>query len=369
MCLIVSSESGKLIDLDDLQIAYSNNPDGVGVMWLENGRVQEYQVVPSSFEQVKDIALGVAGFPHALHLRYCTRGEVNKDNCHPFTVLNSDQGDSCDISLMHNGTFSWIKLTTEQEKSGISDTGEFARRIQKNLRLEIEKQTEHVETMFNPTVISKFSSRISSWNKVVMMTSTGRFLYLNKVQGTERNDMWYSNTYSLKEGYRHEQVKHHGPKETTTIYSYGNSSYASSNTNSTSTSASNSKESFAKPITETGKTTTYFKRSSSMNALYMVKSNNYSDDFVVIDPETKTEVKSGRRIGKKERKQLQRFLENEKKASNGYKREAKVDDKGRKIHTVSRKTTEVLEPNEFDELETEDTLVQSISGIHPNMFH
>ena len=134
MCLIVASEQGKLIDLSDLEVAYNNNPDGAGVMWLQEGRVHQLHTVPKTFAEVRDLAMHCVGFPHAMHLRYCTRGKVNQDNCHPFTVLNKDLGDESDLTLMHNGTFSWITFNEEHKKHDWSDTAVFAGRIQKNLR-------------------------------------------------------------------------------------------------------------------------------------------------------------------------------------------------------------------------------------------
>ncbi len=370
MCLIVTSENGKLIDTSDLEIAYSNNPDGVGVMWLENGRVRERQILPKTFNDVKNLAWDVAGYPHAMHLRYCTRGEVTEENCHPFTVLSTEHGDSCDMSLMHNGTFQWITLNEDQKKAGISDTGEFARRIQKNLRLEMEKQVEHVEKLFDPAVISKMSSRVSTWNKVVLLNSDGRWLYFNKVQGTERNGMWYSNVYSLKEGYRHQQVTHHGPTSNYTsymgsnAYSYGTKDWSTKSESTTSTKKEAKKQKF-------DNATTYFKRSPlHTKAVYMIKSSNQTDTFVLVDTTNFTELQTGKRLGKTERKLLRRFLAiEENKTESKFEPKQLVDHKGRKVFTQAPKES-IKEAEVEIEIETEDVLEDALAGYPTyGMFH
>lgn len=358
MCLIVSSENGKLIDLTDLEIAYNNNPDGAGVMWFEDGRVHQLHTVPNSFAEVRDLAYHVAGKPHAMHLRYCTRGKINHDNCHPFTVLNKDQGDDHDLTLMHNGTFQWITFTEEHKKLDWSDTAVFAGRLQKNLREHKSTSKIQLDHIFDGQIVERLSKRVSSWNKVVFLDSNGRWSYLNKSAGEIRHEMWYSNTYSLKVGYRDKQVAHHGPSKT---YTYVNG-VKTETTTSYSTSFSGSTCDTIIPPKEKSKgakTKTTFQRSGlSSNYVYMVTASHFEDDFVLVDPQTMRTVNDNKRLGKSERKKLRAWLENEKKleelrAEKKYERKMLTDSKGRKIATVTK-------PSDKDSsVKTAETIVVS----------
>lgn len=344
MCLIVSSENGKLIDLKDLEIAYDNNPDGAGVMWFEDGRVHQLHTVPQSFAEVRDLAYHVAGKPHAMHLRYCTRGKVNHDNCHPFTVLSKDQGDDHDLTLMHNGTFQWITFTEEHKKLDWSDTAVFAGRLQKNLREHKSTSKIQLDHIFDTQIVERLSKRVSSWNKVVFLDSNGRWSYLNKSAGEVRNEMWYSNTYSLKVGYRDKQVTHHGPSKT---YTYVNGVKTETTTSYSSSYGSTCDTIIPKKEKSKtgGKTKTTFQRSGlANNYVYMVTANDFEDDFVLVDPQTMRTVSGNSRLGKSERKKLRAWLENEKKLEElknekKYERKMLVDEKGRKIATVTKPET------------------------------
>jgi len=371
MCLIVASEQGKLIDLSDLEVAYNNNPDGAGVMWLQEGRVHQLHTVPKTFAEVRDLALHCVGFPHAMHLRYCTRGKVNQDNCHPFTVLSKDLGDESDLTLMHNGTFSWITFNEEHKKLDWSDTAVFAGRIQKNLREHKATAKINLDHIFDEKIVDRFSKRVSTWNKVVFLDDKGRWSYLNKTQGEMKNDMWYSNTYSLKVGYRDKQVAHHGP--TTSGYHYvSRNRMETSSTTVTSLPPARREE--TKAATKvSGKTTYRFQRSSSNESyIYQVVSNGFSDEFLLIDPATMKFFSSEKRLGRSERAKLREWLNNEKKLSDlrsekKYERKVEADAKGRKIATVVK--TDTTATNKKDEKQVEVSVVTTKSASDSSSYN
>lgn len=410
MCLIVSSEKGKLIDLADLKIAFDNNPDGAGIMWFEEGRVHQMHTLPKSFAEVRDLAEMKVGFPHAIHLRYCTRGKVNEENCHPFSVLNKDAGDDNDLTLMHNGTFQWLTLTDEHKKLDWSDTAAFAGRLQKNLRESKVTSKIHLDHLFDDDVVERFSKRVQTWNKVVFLDSQGRWSYLNKTQGDIRNDMWYSNTYSLKAGYRDKQAYHHGPTTkqtfvagagTTTAYGRSGTVYGNGQYSGQSTTDSSKVNLFEKERKIDGKVDYTFQRSSTMeNHFYLVSSNGDITNWQLFDASTQRLVKTGNRLGSRERKRFRAWLSNEKKQLDAkterkFQRKQESDSKGRKIHTVTsgerkdvvttsatKPVTEISTPGKLDNFSTksnesdydfdnEDTipLYELASYFEREMFH
>lgn len=334
MCLIIVSENGRSVNLPDLQVAYENNPDGAGVMWLENDRVMTKRIVPTNFDEVKELAWRAAGFPHAIHLRYCTRGTVTPDNSHPFVVLDKDSGDTHDLTLMHNGTFTWLTPSDIQKKNNESDTAIFAGRLQKNFRENVPSQKLIFENFFDKDVNEKLSRRVSSWNKVVMLANDGRWVFLNKSSGIIRNEMWYSNDYSLKPGYRDQQTKHHGPATASTwSKSYDLSAYdrrksaASTVSNPTTSTPANTTTSSQKPdysVSNKNKTSNtvsarnqkgaqigFVRTTCVENGVYIIYKTEETESYCLIDPDTAKIVNTNNRLGKTERKALKVWLETE----------------------------------------------------------
>lgn len=372
MCLIVASEQGKLIDLSDLEVAFNNNPDGAGVMWLQEGRVHQLHTVPKTFAEVRDLAMHVVGHPHAMHLRYCTRGKVNQDNCHPFTVLNKDLGDDADLTLMHNGTFSWITFNEDHKKQDWSDTAVFATRIQKNLREHKATAKINLDHIFDEKIVDRFSKRVSTWNKVVFLDDKGRWSYLNKSQGEMKNDMWYSNTYSLKVGYRDKQVAHHGPA--TSGYTYVSRNRVDTSSSSASTLPPRREESRSSSATVakvSGKSSFRFQRSASNeNYIYLVSSNGFSDEFLAIDPATMKFLQTGKRLGRSERAKLRDWLNNEKKLADlrtekKYERKVEADAKGRKVATVTPTTTSATNAKKEEKVVEVDLVTNASREYNP----
>ncbi len=335
MCLIISSEQGKLVDLKDLEIAFSNNPHGAGIMFFDGERVRQHQIVTNDFGDVAALARYGVGYPHAIHLRYCTKGTITPDNCHPFTVLSKDEGDTDDVSIMHNGTFSWLHLTKEDNEAGRSDTAAFALKIQKNLR---SSEKLSLDLLQNKEIVDKFSKRVSSWNKVVFLDSQGRFVYFNKSSGMTRNDMWYSNDYSLKEGYRDAQLSHHGPSTKTTTTTYSGSYSSGGSYNFTSTQEAPKRDSKKKG--NVSRQVSFFRAPREGSLLYIREDIDGVSSFALVDPDRKCKVRTGERLGKSERKKMKRWLENEAKLNElveekRLERTASTDSKGRRTFTVA----------------------------------
>ena len=89
MCVIIIKDSDKIIDQATLLASSIINPDGLGVLWLDNYKVDK---IPSEHYNVL-----ITKRPFIAHFRYATVGKVNLNNCHPFSI-NEDN------ILFQNGT-------------------------------------------------------------------------------------------------------------------------------------------------------------------------------------------------------------------------------------------------------------------------
>ncbi len=121
MCLIFVRNSQKeQLNLDAMQQAYKDNPDGVGVMWWEPGfGWKETRTIDATYDEVEDAIkkLDARKILWAIHFRWATAGSVSKRNCHPFPIGGG-------AYLMHNGV-----LPYTPSKKDRSDTWAFAQMV------------------------------------------------------------------------------------------------------------------------------------------------------------------------------------------------------------------------------------------------
>lgn len=116
MCLIFVRNSFKEpLNYEALQQAYKDNPDGVGVLWWNEGW-KDYRSIECKYADLEKFLdkLDSCRYTWAVHFRWATAGKVNKRNCHPFSVGNGGY-------LMHNGVLPYTPTRKER-----SDTWQFA---------------------------------------------------------------------------------------------------------------------------------------------------------------------------------------------------------------------------------------------------
>jgi predicted glutamine amidotransferase len=193
MCLIAYNPFGMKLNKGLMRTAYDNNPDGFGIVWLDDDNELSTIKDISDFKTLWTILGYLEGYYYSLHLRYRTKGEISVDQCHPFQVLNrKDHGR--DMYLMHNGTIFGLN---HKEKS---DTQMFA-----------EILREIYERKFFDRSVKDFydfldggSETIGSFNRILLMTNNS-IKILNKSEGISHDDVWYSNYYSFIKDYRKSQ--------------------------------------------------------------------------------------------------------------------------------------------------------------------
>lgn len=114
MCIIVAKEKGvNMPEMNILKTCFENNPDGAGVMWNENNKVEIRKgfMKWSEFESyinrlASRISLTETGV--VMHFRITTHGGTNPKNCHPFPISSRIKDVrklrlSTDVGVAHNG--------------------------------------------------------------------------------------------------------------------------------------------------------------------------------------------------------------------------------------------------------------------------
>lgn len=114
-------EAGAIVSPDTLvgmrHLGVSGNKDGMGVMFVDKGRVQFEKFLAKSDQDVVDLYEKHKHRAMAVHQRNQTLGTVTEQNVHPFKVTSIDDGDPWDIYMMHNGTIRDIQVDSTKADS------------------------------------------------------------------------------------------------------------------------------------------------------------------------------------------------------------------------------------------------------------
>lgn len=205
MCLIIyKPDNQATFSPESMTASVSRNSDGVGVMYLEDGRVktdklvfeptdktrtseqeeQEYADFCNTYLQSKEKVV--------IHHRFKTHGKIDYPNTHPYRVLNIDEGDLIDLYMMHNGTLSF------GSSPDYSDTYHFVEEV---LRPILSNGNEHL--LYREEFKKLLNSTVKG-SKLVFLDSYGQVTIINEDDGKwqEVKDgeggCWISNTYSLQ---------------------------------------------------------------------------------------------------------------------------------------------------------------------------
>lgn len=177
MCLIAYVPAGKTLPDVHIYRAATQNDDGIGVMSIDG--IEKFlgnKMLKKAKRYIHKLQAKKAEF--AVHFRYATHGAVSLDNCHPFE-LPGHSG-----YLMHNGVLSDFTAKATKERS---DTSMFA-----------ETLTDDALWSADPLpYLETLAKDIGYGNKLCIMDYAGKFWLVNEPQGTWRDGVWYSQTYSI----------------------------------------------------------------------------------------------------------------------------------------------------------------------------
>ena len=185
MCLLVTQPEGTIFNDDFLKGVYHLNSDGIGVMYAENNVLHSNKYVPhTEADFLKFFKDHIEGRACAWHARMRTHGDIDLTNCHPYVVMDGEDG--YPLFLMHNGVLS----SGNKADLSKSDTWHY---IEDKLRPLLLKFPElFLEDSFQELI----EEHIGSNNKFVMLDAYGNMVTLNKSKGVEYNGAWLSNTYA-----------------------------------------------------------------------------------------------------------------------------------------------------------------------------
>lgn len=127
MCIILTCEKSCRPDSTTISTCFSNNPDGAGIMWVEDGRVQTSKGFMDKRSLEDAIESVPMDSPLVIHMRIATSGGIDVGTCHPFPVSRDVEilhapDVECNAAVMHNGV---ILGEPTDDKHGISDTVHF----------------------------------------------------------------------------------------------------------------------------------------------------------------------------------------------------------------------------------------------------
>lgn len=112
MCVIVYSPRNKeTISKELLKAMFDANPDGAGLMWQANDKVNWYKGI-FNFDRLYEAYLSLRADREVkdivIHCRIATGSAVDGAHCHPFPVTSSEKRlktlhGTTDVCMMHNG--------------------------------------------------------------------------------------------------------------------------------------------------------------------------------------------------------------------------------------------------------------------------
>lgn len=172
MCILVIKPAGvKLPAKNIIQNCYDNNPDGCGMMWVEDGQVMidkglyDFETFYSKLLQHEEGNL-------VFHCRIKTHGEISQENCHPFKITD-------EFALAHNGILS-VKCY-----EGKTDSESFGIDYMSHLKKE-DLLNYKIWKILNEIVVHNGS-------KVAVMTNDDKIIAFNKEGFIKENGVYFSN--------------------------------------------------------------------------------------------------------------------------------------------------------------------------------
>lgn len=185
MCLIFLKPVGvkNYLTYERFQNALKRNPHSIGILYRKNGKlkVKKYIRPKENIKQIYNIIKNKDEF--AIHFRFATHGAIDKQNCHPYKVVDG-------LYLMHNG----IMYDFGEIDKTKSDTRNF---IDTYLKPIIEK--EGIEILKNKDFIEELGKFIGYENKLLLVDKDFNYTIVNDFSGVWVDGCWASNEYSMGE--------------------------------------------------------------------------------------------------------------------------------------------------------------------------
>ena len=184
MCVIASLPKGKTITNKTLDQMWKRNPDGGGISWIENGKVQVFKTMKlKAFKtKIKEVTKMYGDSDILVHMRIATHGSICIENNHPFHV-------DPQTVFAHNGIMP--NEFHPPAKSDLSDTRHF-----NNVFLQHMKPVALDDIAF-----TEMLGDLIGFNKLVFLSANKKLkkdsYIINENQGVWKDGVWYSNDHHL----------------------------------------------------------------------------------------------------------------------------------------------------------------------------
>lgn len=176
MCVIIAKQKGiKSPSINTIKDALHRNPDGSAIAWVEDGKMNYFRTMNNN-DMIKfysDMKETLTCCSFVFHARIATNGSKNINNCHGWLT-----GDGC-YRFFHNGILS---ITS---RGDLTDSETFLRDI------------------YDPIAECGHNAARNAINAII---GSSKFAFIRKTGEiklyggyTEKNGVYYSNTYGLKE--------------------------------------------------------------------------------------------------------------------------------------------------------------------------
>lgn len=165
MCVIIVKKQGLRVPMEVLKSSARINPDGLGIVWLDDYRV--------SYHKSNEYNLLDTTRPFIAHFRYATIGAVNRSNTHPFVC-----GSNTNELLMMNGTIKGLGNHKDSDSKVLANSlGEVPRHLWK-------KELERYDCRF-----------------VTLNTRNKSYQMYNRHNWHLKDGIWYSKDNVLETNY------------------------------------------------------------------------------------------------------------------------------------------------------------------------
>jgi hypothetical protein len=199
MCLILIRDPEVVIDFANIEAAAENNPHGWGYVIPDRGKLEirrHYDKKGNDPDAIMRVVEDNKDKQLFLHLRYCTHGDQNKANVHPFPAMQRRK-DGMQVWVMHNGTVGGFK-----EAGAMSDTFHFTQKLINPLLKRFVKFTGKQRLLQDPMLADIIEKYAGGWSKFVLIDEYGNHRIIGDGH-TPKDGLWISNEYSFKPKYRY----------------------------------------------------------------------------------------------------------------------------------------------------------------------
>jgi gamma-glutamylaminecyclotransferase len=186
MCLIIikNNKQGKFFTENQLSTIARENPDGLGIAYLDTGEVKKYD--SSQYDKL------LVNRPFIAHFRYATKGYICKENTHPFKI------GSTHFYLFQNGT---NKNLGDNQKTDTENLADILANIPFSNWLGVLSITDSRYIIFDAKQKTYFIANKHLWHR---NKDTGLLLSKKQTFTTAKNwqkydfDYWYDKPKTIK---------------------------------------------------------------------------------------------------------------------------------------------------------------------------